>query len=185
MDKLITDLTTARHIYAKDSRLGAAFAVDALVQHLEALGIDPQLRAPLVGLSGALVDATRGVHNDLIAVEKPRLDGPRRPIQEDISKAWAAAAVTLLTMAGDSLPQALNRVAPLVGMSSSELKNFRKRLTREGSEAARREVREIYNKAVAGRPNVPGLSMQDTAHAAAHAAVITLRQMASENKRTA
>ncbi|TIP74854.1 MAG: hypothetical protein E5X53_12500 [Mesorhizobium sp.] len=161
-DKLVEDLTAARQIYDKDVRLGAVVAVDALIQHLEALGVDRKLWAPLVGLSGALGDAIVGVHNPHTAVEKPKA-GPRRPIQDETSKAWAAAAVSLLTIAGDTLPQALRRVAPLIGMSPAELKNFRKRLTRDNGQQVRPELSKAYDTAIMTHKNDPDVAAIATA----------------------
>lgn len=143
-DLLLERLAQARHIYAQDVQIGAAHAVDAVINFLFDLDADPQLMAPLVGLSGGLVDAAMGISNPHVALAKHQ-GGPKTEIQESLAWACAAAAVTLFLEAGDTLPASARRVHVALGPTFpvSKLIEFRKRLTR-GKSTVRPEAQENY-----------------------------------------
>ncbi|MCF6099822.1 hypothetical protein [Mesorhizobium muleiense] len=141
-------MTEARHIYAHDVQYGATFAVDAVVQYLQELDIDPQLCVPLIGLSGALVDAGMGITNPHVSLAKHE-GGTKTPIQDSLTWGWAAAAVTLQLEAGETLPSAARRVHAILGnrFPVSKIIEYRKRLTR-GKSTVREQSRSNYHTAI-------------------------------------
>lgn len=111
--KLVDKLKEAKEIYHDTPRESVVMALDSVMEHLDGIGIAPDLKAPLFALRLALDDATRGAKNPLLEVKKL---GHRPPFTrvERLTRTHAAAAMQLLVDSGIRPTQAAQTVASAV-----------------------------------------------------------------------
>ena len=149
IQQLVSDLENARAVFVgKDPddahdgyrrRQGAVSALAAVINYLDAVGVQDELYVPLNELWGALVDAESGLSNPLTAPSTHRHKGGTKTKHTyALDMAKAAAAVTLKCHSGEKLSDALAEVARKAGVGEKQLENFRKQVSsRRGNNAAK------------------------------------------------
>ena len=107
---LVDRLREAAKVYAGNNRLGAGKSLGAVINYFDEMGLPQDLGAPLFALLAALNDLENGKQPDMLKASSP----PHRPPDEIVPQlvmAQAAAAMQLLTDAGDSNEVAARAVA--------------------------------------------------------------------------
>ncbi len=126
------DTNLKRHI--------AMEALSAVIGYLREAGIDLKLRAPLLGLLGALGDVSCGRSNALLT-KIPYEGGPKKPLYARWNMVTASAAVTLWVHDAKWQPhKALKEASHIIGVPYVMLHNFRKELTRGNSRVPKGDV---------------------------------------------
>lgn len=136
LQTLIAELEAARETWrngvAADEaagRAGVIAALAAVANYLRAVGVKPELSAPLANLAAALGDAEGGRSNALLKPEKHKQTTPKKNIRETMDWASGAAAVTIWKdEAGWTLPKALKEAAKVLGITPEQLAEFRKNM---------------------------------------------------------
>jgi hypothetical protein len=139
LEELKAELATASAAYSKARGSGqtllqqesAARALLAVHSYLSDMGLDP---FPLLQIASALVDATEGVPDPLLAPrERERRGRPALPISEQRRHAAAAAAVSALIHFDSTEPDALHEVHRASGIAKSKIEGWRDKMHKKDS----------------------------------------------------
>lgn len=132
LETLKRELRAAREHFDKNPQEGATVALSALLEFVGEAVPDEQSHTPVVALLGAMIDASEGRGNPLLKPAASSPNAPRTFVADDVDIGRAAAVVTLLKDAGETLPDALRKVSRALGgsLDSEQLKDQRKRITR-------------------------------------------------------
>jgi hypothetical protein len=149
--RLIAALARARTIHDTHHQVGCAFSLRALIEFVRESQViegDDEFRLllPLELLFDALHDAERGVKNPILSVAKGS-GGQRKSVTYETWAPFAAAAVTVLRKAGDSLDVALDKVSKATNVPKKRWEYLRERLSRSSGTNVR--MRQAYRRHIA------------------------------------
>ncbi|MER8574560.1 hypothetical protein NKG99_24250 [Mesorhizobium sp. M1409] len=143
LERLKASLDRANTEYRdRDRRLGVWRTLAAVNTYFNRVGVPPEHLLPIKEIMGALLDADKGIKSPITEpaerTELPepakREDGrrsrPRRiPLMDGHHLATGAVVVSLFGDAGVKIADAARKVASAMGLTHTELINFRKELS--------------------------------------------------------